>query len=673
MICKHCGNAIGKDAIFCPKCGEKNAKEDVEAEEGSKEIVAENDEPKKKFPFKIIISVLVGVLLLAGGWFWMTSSANKPQKDRLLYIKDNEIYFLDFDGQDGKKEKPKLIAEKLIDKNSSDFYGRNILKSFAERHIYFTADGKTLFYPDKNEYQNNELGVTIFFKKLKEDKAEAKKLDSEITKYFVLDDSNKSKIFYLKGKDGNFYQNDFNDNRVKIAADVKDFWINSSGNNILYINKDGDIYLVDAKGNKDKIDSGSKIVSVKDNLNKIYYTKDKSLYFKNSGKDREQIAKDVSDVVRIYDSGEIYFAKAEETKTKLINLVEDDLQAADAGVTAPQSPRQPYPQQFYTWPDYYRALDDYRVAQNSYYDAMWKYNAKQDREHLRDVLNREEITKVQKTLCYYDGKTVANVTEDFSYTQATGDNAVIVYTNKISKSNGNNAKIKISALSAYDSVYSLKMKIMKTDPKASTEYRFAAVKGKAFELSTNKPSNFHINPSSTKIYFIDDYNLKEHKGTLYEIKIENGAVGNPVKVDDEVASTYHFTTGWFNTDGGIKNDSIIYFKNYKNGKADLYMDKVFIDSDVSTANQIKRIGNSKKVVYYTDWSEDKQFGMLKLHDGEKSKKISSETNQFYVLSDGRILYLDNFDIKRQKGDIYFYNGTDEKRQIDTDVTSILYY
>ena len=103
------------------------------------------------------------------------------------------------------------------------------------------------------------------------------------------------------------------------------------------------------------------------------------------------------------------------------------------------------------------------------------------------------------------------------------------------------------------------------------------------------------------------------------------------------------------------------------------MDKVFIDSDVSTANPIKRIGNSKKVVYYTDWSEDKQFGMLKLHDGEKSKKISSETNQFYVLSDGRILYLDNFDIKRQKGDIYFYNGTDEKRQIDTDVTSILYY
>ena len=37
MICKHCGNEIGEDAIFCPKCGEKNAKEDVEAEEGSKD------------------------------------------------------------------------------------------------------------------------------------------------------------------------------------------------------------------------------------------------------------------------------------------------------------------------------------------------------------------------------------------------------------------------------------------------------------------------------------------------------------------------------------------------------------------------------------------------------------------------------------------------------------
>ena len=100
MICKHCGNEIGKDSIFCPKCGEKKAEEDAEADEGLKRIVSENEEPKKKFSFKIIISVLVGILILAGGCFWLTSSANKPQKDRLLYIKDNEIYFMDFDGQE---------------------------------------------------------------------------------------------------------------------------------------------------------------------------------------------------------------------------------------------------------------------------------------------------------------------------------------------------------------------------------------------------------------------------------------------------------------------------------------------------------------------------------------------------------------------------------------------
>jgi len=661
MICKNCGNEIKEEDIFCPKCGEKNVKEETKLEEYSDEEVSENNSSKKKKYFKIIAGAFVGILLVVAGGFWLKSSANTQKNNHLLYIKDNEIYFLDLDAKN-QKTKPKLIAEKLIYKDSSKSYGRSILKRFTERYINFTSDGKIIFYPDKNEYNNNQVGSNLFFKKLKEDKSEAKKIDSEITKYFILDDASKSKIFYLKGKEKNFYQNDMDDNRVKIATDVVDFWVNKLGNNIVFITTDGDIYSVDATGNKDKIDSASKIVSVKDNLSRIYYIKDKILYCKNVGKDRVKIAGDVSSVAKIYDNGEIYFIKAEEVKIKMIDLIDDNLSAKDANIQKPDAPKQPYPYQFSSWQAYYRESDAYRVACNSYYDAYRKYLVKEARDYLRQKLRNEEMVKTQKTLWYYDGENILKVAEDFSYVQSTGDNAVIIYNNSVSK---NSKKVKLSDIPVYSDIYEIKSKIFENELKSYVRNSFVAIKGKNFEFTADKPSNFKINASSTKIYFIDDYNTKNNKGELYEVAIENGELGKQIKVDSDVASMYYLYTAG--------NNSVVYYKNLKDNKADLYMDKIFIDSDVSTVNRPKRIGDSKKIVYYTDWNKDKQFGMLKIYDGEKSKKISSETNQFYILSDLRILYLDKFDSQKQKGDIYLYNGTDEKKLIDTDVTSILYF
>lgn len=39
-----------------------------------------------------------------------------------------------------------------------------------------------------------------------------------------------------------------------------------------------------------------------------FITKDKELYCKTRGKERERIAKDVSHVFKIYDTGEIYLS-----------------------------------------------------------------------------------------------------------------------------------------------------------------------------------------------------------------------------------------------------------------------------------------------------------------------------------------------------------------------------
>ena len=655
MLCKKCGDEIKEDVAFCPKCGAKNTKEEIKIKEHPSEKTLKNEPPKKK-KNKIIAGVLIGILLLVVGGFWLKTSANIPKNDHLLYIRDNEIYLLDFAG---KKENPKLITENLVSGVRLNWSEKKI---GLENCIYFTSDGEILFYPDKNEY--NQVGFNLFFRKLKDDKSEAKKIDSEIIKYFVVDVSSKKKIFYLKGNDSNFYKTNMEENRVKIATNVADFWVNKSGNNIVFITKDGDIYSVDANENKEKIASTSKIVGVKNDLDKVYYIKDKELYCKTRGKERERIAKDVSHVFKIYDTGEIYFKQQYEVKRKIIDFINDNLSTTDVDIQKPYAPKQPYPQESSSWQDYYRAIDTYRIARNSYDAAYRKYLAKEERDNLRKKLSDEEFVEYKETLCYYDGKKISNVAENFLGQENIGNKAVIIYTKRISK---DNKKLQISDIPISSTISNIKSKIRFNETITPVLNKvtpiFVAIKDKSFELKVNKTSRFLINDSSTKIYFLDDYNIKDKKGDLYEVNIENGRLGKQVKVDSEVHYLFALSKG--------ENTSIIYFKNYKDHKFDLYMDKVFIDSDVSVNMGIERIGNSKKIVYSTDWNPNKKSGVLKIYDGEKSKIISYETNQFYILSDSRILYLDKFDEKIGKGDLYLYNGPDEKKQIDTDVSVIL--
>ena len=663
MLCKKCGNEIKEGVAFCPKCGEKNTKEEIEIKEPSSEEALENEASKKK-KNKIVVVVLMGILLLVVGGFWLKASANIPKNNYLLYIRDNEIYFLDVAD---KKGKPQLITEKLF---SGGYVNWQEERFRLKDNIYFTSDGKIIVYPDKNDI--NQVGFNLFFKKLKDDKSEAKKIDSEITKYFVVDASSKSKIFYVKGKESNFYKNDMEENRVKIATNVANFWVNKSGNDIVFITKDGDIYLVDATGDKEKIATTSKIVDVKNDLTKIYYIKDKTLYCKTRGKDRERIAKDVSYVFKIYDTGEIYFSLGYEVKTKMIDFIDDNLSVTDANIQKPYAPKQPVPPEFSSWQDYNRAVDAYRIAYSSYDDARRKYYEKEMRDNLRKKLSEEDFVEYKKTLCYYDGKKISNVAEDFQGQENFGKTAVCIYT-KIGLKD--NKKLQMSDIPVFSTIKDIKHKIWWNETMAPFHNKvvptFVAIKDKSFELKVNMTSSFRINDSSTKIYFLDDYNRDDYnrndaKGDLYEVNIENGGLGKQVKVDSEVRDLFYLSKG--------KNTSVRYFKNYKDHKFVLYMDKVFIDSDVSVemGGVDEWIGDGKKLVYSTDWNPNKKVGVLKIYDGEKSKIISSETNQFDVLSDSRILYLDKFDKTIGKGDLYLYNGTDEKKQIDTDVSAILH-
>jgi len=89
---------------------------------------------------------------------------------------------------------------------------------------------------------------------------------------------------------------------------------------------------------------------VSEALDTFYYTRDGSLYRQTAGSDdKQRIASDIYRVVKIYDSGEIYYIRKEEEKINLTDYVNDSKADSDAAMTAPDYPEYPEPPDYPYW------------------------------------------------------------------------------------------------------------------------------------------------------------------------------------------------------------------------------------------------------------------------------------------------------------------------------------
>ncbi len=238
-------------------------------------------------------------------------------------------------------------------------------------------------------------------------------------------------------------------------------------------------------------------------------------------------------------------------------------------------------------------------------------------------------SKTGYSLCYYDGEEITELTDTFdrySYNYAS-EAAVITY-------------------EAYDG------------DKLET---YVAVKGNATVLKQEKEVSYlRINPAGTLVYYIDDIADDKEEGTLYRIEISGEEVGKPEVYDDDVyAGRCYF----------INDDDFYYFKDYKDGKGELYINKNKVDDDVR-ASGISAPFELGKVFYYTDWSDGK--GTLKVYDGEEAVKISDDVSVFSVVPNGRALYLYDYSARSHTGELYLWNdGNAEK--LDEDVFCLIPY
>lgn len=638
----------------------------------------------KLVPAIIIAVAAVAVIVIAAVLLPRVFTKNSSNINAALYLKDGEINYTPLSSM-----KPRELTQKLYQYGLADpSYG-----SFLGYTITFSKDGKRVFYPDRMSDDDN--GLTIYYMNLKSKDSEGVKVDSGINVYKINDAG--TRIYYLKGEDNNFYVSNLED-REKIDSKVNKFYINSDGSKIIYSDNDGSIYYKEGKKDREKIDSNASIEYVSEDLSTVYYLKNNALYQKKLGKDKEKLFSDVSNVVHIYDSGDIYYMKSQDITYNLSDFVNDDMAEADAAMVEPEMPfypsyddcmpDMPYPTEpdpslytdywgYYDWDlynqyynEYYAQLDEYNAqwqanydaaiseyeqAYNKYQEESERYYAKQDRDYLRQNLQETTIPVTNYALYYYDKKESILISDSCaSYMTYSSQTPLIIYK---SNNTAEIAKVNLSEVTSFDSLYSTVSNNLLTQGEV-----YAAIKATNASVPQENGTSYYVKDNGELLYYLDNYDSMENTYDLYGVKISNGKMDIPTKIDEDVYG-FELVNG---------SDTLVYYKDVKNDAGDLYIDMKLVDSDVYTYS-VMGIQGTDMVLYYVDYDSDTESGSLKIYDGKNTKKIGDDIVSYNVIDESNILYLMDYDFYSARGDLYLYNGTDKKKQIDTDVTALILF
>lgn len=186
---------------------------------------------------------------------------------------------------------------------------------------------------------------------------------------------------------------------------------------------------------------------------------------------------------------------------------------------------------------------------------------------------------------------------------------------------------------------------------------YIAVEENTTKMGTERPSGITMSDDGDELYYVMCEDGEDH-GKLYKVKIGGSKPGDADEYDKEVYADFL----------GAADGYVIYFKEYKNGKGTLYdgKDKVAedIDEDYMTYAEA-----SKKFYILTDVSSN--VGTLNVYNGGKLKKVTEDVynGQIKLTNKGNILYLKDINKNTGKGDLFYYDGSEEK--LDTGVSKIL--
>lgn len=643
IFCQCCGVQTSSEYDHCPNCGATLEKGTVIQPQTVKKK-AVRTKAAFKFPKKLVAiggACVAVVLIVALVFSLLFKSGNK--ESYLAYLKDKEIYYTGI-----SKLNPWQVTTELIE--NVDVEQSELVQNayIYAGYIQMSSDGKLLFYFDK--LNEDSEGFSLFYRQANKPEKDPVKIDSDITHYSI-SESGKT-VTYMKGEDGTLYQHNLTD-KEKIGSDVSGYGVSADGKKLGWLNKDGDLYLKYAGKEKEKLESGINWVKyVNKDMDTIYYMKDDSLYRMVEGKEREKIATDVSKIINVYDSGEIYYTRSDSTEKYFIDYVEDDMKDSDAFMTEPEPPEYPLYRNYNTYEEYNTAITQYYTDYEVYKQEQTAYYEKQKRDELRKKLAEATMSQLTETLYYFDGKEEIMLSDAFVHREAAAEETPVIVFSLLEQEEIK--KLKLSEIASINDVRDI------VEEAGDSLYeKYIAVKDSITEIEQNEAFRLNISPDGKTVYFMDNVS-EESYGELYRMKISKDKPQKPELYDSDVYAHYGYC---------LDNDTYRYYKDVRDGKGDLYINRERIDYDVKIYSDVCQ-EEAGIVVYLTDWNDEKEYGTLKIFKNGKAVKAADDVHYYSVTSTGEIFYLCNYNLKYYRGELFLYKNSKIKK-IDDDVMAFI--
>ena len=591
-FCPNCGAELQGDAAFCGNCGERlTSPAAPKTKAGSAPKKARTG---KKFPIKKVL-LLVVVLVMATAVVLLAPSLFRGGSDSyVVYMKNAQLQF----GELPKLEEVQEITTKL--NNSKGMDDPEDLQEF----IRITEDGKKLFYPERVECDEHGWveTVTLYYRYINNPKKDAVKIDSGVSYYEIT--KNGTMVYYLKN--GNLYQHDMKE-KSKIDSNVIGFLMSENGNTLLYAisieEDDGsetfNVYLAHNGEEPEKILSGvSELEYSSPDLSMLVYEKNESLYVKYGDEDPVKIASDVVSVIKVHETGEIYYTKQDQEEFTHWDFIEDDV------------------------PD-------------TYYS-----------EYYSEQLANYTVSNPMKTLYYYNGTESTMVAEnviDWEYTDSK--RAVLVYECY------DGEELPKMTLSEYVED-SPSMYWWLRDEMEKNAVSCVAIGGTTEEIDVGTLYTAHLNDEGMILYVCADYDEEDACLSLYKLILGENSVESFDLMDDEVYTRLCFNNdsilyfkevndglGELYMDGNYIDDDVAasFPVTVQDGRV-YYMQDYNYDKDIGTftyydgketvavKDDVSKFFSTKSgdVLFLYDYNVNHHKGELWILDGKKVSKLDEE-------------------------------------------------
>lgn len=582
----------------------------------------------------LVVAIVLGTVLLRG----------RGAPNYALYVKDNGVYYLDASGAESWPVTEQLLVEDSLDDEELSYFA-----PYLGYYIYMSEDGKHLFYVDR--FDDTQVGMTLSYRDADDPEQEPIRIDTEVIAYAVNDAGDC--VTYLKGEEGALYQHDLSD-KEKLDSDVVQFYASDDGEKIYYVNTENELFLKCAGTEAEKLDSDVEYVySLNEAFDTVYYEKEDALYKKTEGADKVRIATDVASVLGIYETGEAYYVKnnPETTEMSLLDFVEDDLRESDAAMTEPEYPEYPSYWSYDTMEAYEAAVDQYDAAYDEYLAASELYYEKLERDELREALAEETGSVDTRSLYYYNGTEEQLLTDAYGGSYNTFTDAPRTIYSVVDLSD---ITIKMSEIEYASDVEDLVEEALYT-----SAAKWIAVQGTAAAIEQTEADMFLFDSEGETVYFVDNFAEETEEGELYAMPISADGPQQPELYDSGV-NAYSITI--------TENNRLLYYKAVEGDEGELYVDKEFVDYDVSRYH-LNYIEEDDSFVYMTDWNDSSEYGTLKIFRKGEAETIADDVHAFSVTPDGEVLYLYDYSTDYMHGSLYLYDG--EAGKIDDDVVALI--